>query len=380
MRVSFQYKLYKSKKNKRLHKQINVAANIYNHCIALHKRYYRMYGKFLHKYQLQKHITKLKKQSRFQHWNLVGSQAIQNITERIDLSYKAFFDGLKEKRRVSPPSFRKRIKYRSYTLKQAGFKLFDGNKIKIGKTFYKYSKSREIEGNIKTLTVKRDLLGDIYLFFSCEVEDVEISRAATGEIAGFDFGFKTFLTCSEGDVIESPEFFKSNLKEIKKANKNLSAKKKGSNNRRKARLNLVRVHKKIANRRKDYHYKLAKQLAESYDYLFFEDLDIKAMQAEYGRKVSDLGFSDYVRIQNHMCDKYGSGIGFVGRYFPSSKLCSVCGHIHAELSIKDRVWVCPKCQTEHQRDENASYNIKTEGSSLVGLGDVRPPIAAAISA
>ena len=380
MRKSFQYKLYRSKRNRRLHQQIGVAANLYNHCIALHKRYYRMFGKSLHKYQLQKHLTKLKRLSKHSHWKLVGSQAIQDITDRIERAYRLFFDGLKEGRKVSPPRFRKRIKYRSYTLKQAGHKLLDGDKVKIGKTVFKYSKSREIEGEIKTLTVKRDLLGDIYLFFSCEVPDVENRETTTGEMAGFDFGLKTFMTCSEGDEIESPEFFKKNLKAIKQANRLLSKKQKGSNNRKKAKLNLVRVHKKVVNRRKDYHFKLAKQLAEQYDWLFFEDLDIKAMQRQWGRKISDLAFSDYIRIQKYYCEKRNTGIGFVDRYFPSSKRCSVCGHIHDALSLKDRSWICPQCKTEHNRDENASYNIKREGASSCGVGDISPPFEVAISA
>ena len=278
MRKTFQYKLYRSKRNKHLHSQIDLAAEIYNHCIALHKRYYRLYGKHLNKYQLQKHLTKLKDVPKYQHWKNLGSQVIQDITDRVDRGYQLFFKFLKTERKIAPPSFRKRRKYKSFTLKQVGYKLLGENKIQIGKKVFKFHKSREIVGVIKTLTVKRDPLGDIYLYFSCEVPDTQTEQTMTGESAGFDFGLKRFLTSSDGIEIGAPLFFKQGLKDIQKANKDLPRKTKGSNNRKRARLNLARVHKRIANRRKDYQFKLAKKLAEQYDYLFFENLNMKVMQ------------------------------------------------------------------------------------------------------
>ena len=334
MRKTFQFKLYQSKRNKYLHHQINIASEIYNHCIALHKQYYRLFGKSLNKYQLQKHLTKLKKRERYQYWRHLGSQAIQDITDRIDRAYKLFFNSLKTQRKISPPTFRKRIKYRSFCLKKAGYKLLEGNRVQINKRIFKYHKSREIDGTIKTLTVKRDPLGDIYLFFSCEVLEVKTTRIMTGKSAGFDFGLKTFLQPSDGSKpINSPEFLKHNIKDVKKASKTLSSKKKGSNNQQRARLNLARVHKRIANRRKDFHFKQTKQLAEKYDYIFFEDLNIRGMQMMWGRKVSDLGLYNFLRIQEYYCQKTGSVIGYVDRWFPYSQLCHICGFLYKDLSL-----------------------------------------------
>jgi putative transposase len=336
-----------------------------------------LFGKSLKKYTLQKHITKLKKTDRFKHWNKVGSQAIQDIADRIERAYKLFFDSLKSERKVSPPSFKKRIRYKSYTLKQAGYKLLGGNRIKIGKRILKYHKSRDIEGTIKTLTVKRDPLGDVYLFFSCEMPDVKTNRVMTGKSAGFDFGLKTFLKPSDGSTpVKSPLFFKQGLKEVKRADKTLSRKQKGSNNRRKAKDQLFRVHKRIANRRRDFHFKQAGKLAKQYDHIFFEDLNIKGMQKIWGRKISDLGFHNFLRIQEYCCSKTGSVCGYIDRWFPSSKLCHACGFLHEKMSLKDRCWVCPSCQIKHDRDENAAINIHREGASSLGIGDVRPPSVA----
>ena len=164
----------------------------------------------------------------------------------------------------------------------------------------------------------------------------------TGKSAGFDFGLKTFLTPSNGsDPIVSPEFFRQGIKEVKKASKALSSKKKGSNNRRKANINLVRVHKRIGNRRKDFHFKLARKLTERYNHIFFEDLKIKAMQMMWGRKVSDLGLHNYLRIQEYFCLQTGTVINYVDRWFPSSKLCNICGFLNNDLSLREREWICP---------------------------------------
>ena len=118
MILTYKYKLYRTKRLKHLHQIVNIAGIIYNHCIALHKRYYKLYGKSLNKYQLQKHLTKLKKLPKYAYWKQVPSQAIQDITDRIDRAYRLFFKNQKQGIKSSPPSFKKVKKYKSFTLKQ----------------------------------------------------------------------------------------------------------------------------------------------------------------------------------------------------------------------------------------------------------------------
>lgn len=137
---TYQFKLYQAKRNKHLHLAINAASNIYNHCIALHKRYYRLFDKYLNKNKLMKHIAKLRNKNEY--WQLVGSQAAQDIIQRIDRAYQLFFKH--HKKGVRPPNFRKKIKYKSITLKLAGYKFLGTNKLKIGGRVYKFWKSREI--------------------------------------------------------------------------------------------------------------------------------------------------------------------------------------------------------------------------------------------
>ncbi len=365
------FKFYHAKRNKKLHRSINIAGSIYNHLIALHRRYYRLYGRYLYANRLKKHITKLKKLPKYTYWNKLGSQAIQDIAERIDRAYKLFFRNLKRGIKTAPPSFRKVRRYRSFTLKQAGWKLLAGNQIRIMGQKYKYHKSQEIRDVIKTITVKRDPLGDIYLFVVCKTNDRPVGPRS-GNSVGLDFGLKAFLTTSDGNKIDSPLFFNQGSKKIKQLGLALSSKKKDSNNRKRARLNLARGHKRIANQRKDFHFKLAKELAEKYATICIEDLNLKAMQRLWGRKVSDLGFAKFVKILEHQCNKAGTVLIKIDRFYPSSKTCSNCGYIYKELSLKERQWVCPSCSAIHDRDKNAATNIHRVGTSTLKREVVRP--------
>lgn len=384
---TYKFKLYRSKKNKVLHQQINISGLIYNHCIALHRKYYALTGKRLNKFVLMKHLTKLKKLGRCQHWNLVGSQAIQDIVDRIDRAYTLFFDNLKRKVRTSPPGFKKVKKYSSFTLKQAGWKLLDGNKIRIQGKVYKFSKSRDIPAGIKTVTVKRDSLGNLYLYFVVE-EDVrepqsnEINpshQAMTGKSAGFDFGLKTFLTTSDSEEIESPLYYRQAMAELKIAQQNLARKVKFSNGWKKAKMVVTRLYQRVVNKRRDWFFKLAHELTDRYDHLYFEDLAMKGMQALWGRKIGDLARSEFMSILKHVASLKSKAVWLIDRFFPSSKTCFDCGYIHKNLELSDRRWVCPDCGTIHDRDYNAALNIHREGASSRRLGNVRPGHTQAIA-
>lgn len=258
-----------------MHQQIDIAGIIYNHCIALHKCYYRLTGKGLNKFALMKHITRLKGLAKYKYWSLVGSQAIQDIVERIDKAYRLFFSNLKQKVRTSPPGFKKVKKYTSFTLKQAGWKLLDDNRIRIQGNVYKFSKSRDIPAGVKTVTVKRNSLSTLYLYFVVEEEITQANQVMTGNSAGFDFGLKTFLTTSDGEEIESPLFYRQSLAELKQAQRKMASKVKFSTNWKKAKQTVTRLYQTVVNKRRDWFFKLAHTLTDRYDHLFFEDLAMK---------------------------------------------------------------------------------------------------------
>ncbi len=192
-----------------------------------------MWGAHLRCAKLQAHIAKRRSRNHF--WQQVGSQAVQDICQRIEKAYQLFFKH--HKQGVKPPGFKKVRRYKSFTLKQAGYKFLGANRVKIGNRVYQYWNSREIEGTVKTLSIKRTPLGELFMVVVVDSVDEPEAKFETGRIAGFDFGLKTFLTCSDGTKIASPQFLKQSINAIKKASRQHSKKLKGSANREKARLN-----------------------------------------------------------------------------------------------------------------------------------------------
>ena len=261
-------------------------------------------------------------------------------------------------------------------MKQTGYKLI-GDKIRLSKRLFGYYKSREIEGKIKTVTVKRMPTGDMYIFVVTDAVTESIAPV-TGKIAGFDFGLKTFLTNSNGSDIKSPQFLLKAKKEVRKLSQKLSSKKFGSRNWNKARIKLAKLHQKIVNQRRDWFWKLSQKLCDTYDVLCFETLNLKGMQRLWGRKIGDLAFSSFLEILQTVAATKAKLIVFVGQWFASSKLCSKCGHKHNELQLRDRAWDCPSCETSHNRDKNASFNIEREGASSLNLDTVRRPLVASV--
>ena len=371
---TYKFKLYSNHGNRDLHKTIDGHAHVWNHCVAVQRRYYAIYGKYISKFRLINHISKLKQLPRFAHWNQLPSQAIQEVVVRIDKGYKAMFEARAKGKKWGRPRFKPRRKYKSFTLTQAGWKLLTGNQIRIGKQVYQYFKSRDSLGNPKRCTIKRDTLGDMYICILTDHVEPDLNRVMTGQIAGFDFGLKRYLTGSNEHDIDSPQFFKRSINAIKRANRKHSrTKKKRSKNREWARLDLTRKHRKIERQRADFHWKLAHELTDLYDEIRLEDLNLQGMKALWGRKVSDLGFADFVKKLVYIASQKGVKITFIDKWYPSSKTCSACGTVNEALNLRDRIWKCADCGTTHDRDRNAAINIFRVGASTHEGEVVSPP-------
>ena len=369
---TLKFKLYNYQRNRYLKRSINAAEAIYNHCIALHRRYYGMYGNHLNCAKLQSYRVKLRKRKPF--WQTVGSQAVQELCQRIERAYLLFFKH--HKKGVSPPGFKKIKKYNSFTLKPAGYKFIGGTRVKIANRVYQYCNSREIEGTVKTLTIKRTALGELLMIVVVDDVSEPEAKFKTGKIAGFDFGWKTFLTISDGTKIESPQFLKQSINAIKTASRQHSQKRKESANRERARKNLVRKYEDVANRHCNWFCKMAHELKDKFDVLCCETLNIKGMQRLWGRKISDLAFGECLQILPWIASKKGKQVVFLWRWYPSSKTCSDCGHVLESLDISVREWRFPSCQSINGQDENAALNIQAVGASTVRLGDVRQAMPA----
>ena len=336
---------------------------VHVHLLLLQRRYYRVYGKYASLSRILKHITKLKRTTK-PHWNALPSQMIQDVAIRMDLGYQRFFDNIedrktgKTRRKVGKPKIKPNHKYKSVTFTQAGYKI-EGNRLTINclKKSFTFWKHRKWTGAIKKVAIKRDNVGDYSLYVVCEGCEPSEKLPLTGNEAGADFGSRTFLTLSDGTKIASPEFYKQSLKALRSANKALSRKQYLSNGWFRAKRHLALVHKAIANRRRDWFFKLALRLVRRYDNIVIETLNLEGMKRLWGRKVSDIAFGEFASILEWTCAKYGKTLLKADRWTATTKPCSECGYHNENLSLSDRQWTCPNCGSVHDRDVNAAINI-----------------------
>lgn len=352
--ISYKYNIYRSKKTKHLNKMLGECCFVWNHALSLQKRYYRMSGKYISIGRMQKHFAKRIKR------NLLHSQTVQEILERLDESYSRFF----KKRSKRPPKFKRFDRFNSFVFKQGGFML-NGNIFTInkGKKRFKFSYSRHYEGNIKQIRIIRETCHRFSLIIVTDHNPVNSYRKThDGASVGLDFGLKTYLTKSDGSEIASPLFFKRYQDKIKKCGKRVSNAKKGSNNRSRRLFELQQVHRKINNLKSDFQWKLAHELCKQYDYIFIEDLNIEAMRRIWGKKISDLCHSSFIDKLMYVSLKYGVIVHKIDKWYPSSKTCE-CGYINKLLSLKDRKWICPECESINDRDVLAARNILRKGIS-----------------
>ena len=372
------HKLFHDKQLRHLHDALNIIGVVRNHFIALSMRYYRRYGKGLSYKQMSKHLTKLKKLEKYEHWHIPYSWSLQNMLKRLAQTFRE----MKTLGR-GHPQFRSCKKHKGMTFdglqaplekvlaKQKHERNHPTYRIRLNGRWYRFALHRPIEGKILRVQVTRDALGDVYITLTEDFSEVRY-EPKTGKAEGFDFGIKDFLTTSDGTRKASPMFYKQNAKKLANAQREHSRKVKGSNNRERERKNVARIHKQTANQRTDHHWKLAIELCREFDILFFEDLHLDGMKRLWGKQVSDLAFGEFMQKLKHQSRKRIRSVLKIGRWTPSTKCCSVCGHKHQNIILADREWTCPKCHTHLDRDQNAAMNILMEGVASFALGEVNP--------
>jgi putative transposase len=356
VRRTYKYRLYRcDKKDRKLRHKIFVASTIWNHFIALQRRYYRLTKKYISLEAMNKHVLKLRRGKRFALWQGLYSQCCQEVCRRVDDAYQRFFKGLAKGR----PRFKKAKKYPSFTFPQSGYKV-EGDTVQIDGTKYRFVKHRAIGKQIKQLTVKRDSVGRLWLVFSV-VEQIGIPETRTGQSGGFDFSLRDFLVDNQNRRYASPQCYKQGLHKTKQLSKALSHKVEGSKGYAQARRALAKHQADMANQRRDHHFKLAHQICDDLDVLCFEDLNLAGMKAMWGRKVSDLGFARFLSILEWVAFKRGKTLIKIDRFTPTTKVCSACGHRH-NLTLRDRTLQCA-CGLTIDRDHNAAINIQRAGAS-----------------
>ena len=301
----------------------------------------------------------------FPEYSDVGSQVLQEVLERLDKAYKAFFRRVKTGNKAGFPRFKGRDRYDSFTLKQTGWKL-DGRYLMIRNVGrFKIRLSRPMEGNIKTVTIRREATGKWYVCFSCDKVPEKKLEPSTDAI-GIDVGIKSFLVDSEGNKVENPQYYRQAEKSLRRRQRTLFRRKKGSTGRRKARVLVAKTHEKVRNQRSDFLHKTANHYVKNYGIICVEDLNIRGMVRNHNlaKSISDASWGQFIGLVEYKAEEAGRTLIRIPRFEPSSKKCSECGAINQELRLSDRQWVCQSCGVLHDRDYNAAKNISRAGQAL----------------
>ena len=222
--------------------------------------------------------------------------------------------------------------------------------------------------NIRSATLSKTKSGNFFLSILVEMDDTELKRfERTNKQVGIDLGVKDFVITSDGEVFENKHFFKKKEKQVRRLQRQLSRKVKGSNNRRKVQIRIARLFERMTNKKDAYIHYITNELLTYFDTIFMENLNVQGMLKNHhlAKAIQEVGFCKFKETLVNKSAINDKKIIFIDRFYPSSKTCSQCGYKKRDLKLSDRFWVCPECGTKHDRDINAAINILLEGQRML---------------
>lgn len=363
---SYRYRINPSDEQKvLLDKHFGSVRYVYNYFLNERKIQY-LESKKNDSYNIQaKKLTSLKRILDTEWLKEINSQTLQSTLKNLEAAYLNFFRG-----NAKFPVFKSKRSKNSFQVPQH-IRIEDGKiiipKFNDGIKLFNYKK---FSGEIRQCTFSRDSIGKY--FVSIVVNTKHESIPKTGKLTGIDLGIKDYAVTSDGNKYKNHRYTKKYEKKLKLAQKHLSRKKKGSRQYENQRLKVARIHNKITNSRKDILHKTSTNLIRTYDVIFLEDLNVKKMLSNHclAKDISDCAWSTFVNMLEYKAKWNDKTVIKVDRFFPSSKLCSVCGWIKSDLKLTDRIWKCESCGENHDRDVNAAKNILKEGLTLISVGTI----------
>jgi putative transposase len=369
-------RLYPSKtQSTQFNKLIGCYRVVYNQCLSRKINSYKergvtenltTLGHFIH--------NKLLKDDNFICLREQNTKVLKQAVHDMLSAYKNFFEqhsgfpkfkskhDNKQSCRFELGAISKRNVYTDYKISLANIK---NVKFRCNKKYAEYLEKHK--NCIRQATLKRLSCGEYYLSILVDGDLMHQVKETVNKI-GIDLGVKDFVITSEGEVFDNLNFKKSETKKIKKLQKQLSRKQKGSNNRNKARIKLAKVYKKIDDKKQYYLHSVSNSLIDESQVICMEDLNVKGMSKNHNiaESILEMNFGEFRRMLEYKASWYNRKIVFVDRFYPSSKTCRHCGYINKELTLNDREWVCPHCGQTISRDYNAALNILDEGMRIIG--------------
>ncbi len=380
IRKAFKYRLYPTPSQEQtLFFVLRRCRHLYNSALEERKAYYQMRRKSLGYSQQAAELADIK--AAFPAYQDVHSQVLQDVLRRLDKAFAAFFRRIRNGEQPGYPRFQGQGRYDSFTYPQSGFALA-GNVLTLSKIGgIKVRLHRPMVGQVKTVTIKRDV-NHWYVTFSCDVEEEPLPPCE--EAVGLDLGLLHFATLSTGETIENPRLYRKGLKRLKVLQQAKDRKKRGSHRRKKAAIALAKAHRTVRNQRKDFQHKAARSLVKRFGLLVFEDLKIINMSAALEPKqdpeqeghylpngasakaglntsILDAGWGQFQQICVAKAASAGRRVLFVDPY-NTSQLCSSCGRLFPkELDVR---WHSYECGTELDRDHNSAKIILSRGQEV----------------
>ncbi len=345
--------------------------SVYNWALRERTDAYYKRGERLSYEDTAQRLVLLKKREETSWLNEVSSVPLQQALRNLDRAFRHFFEG-----RAHYPTFKKKRHQQAATYASNAFS-WDGKSL----TLAKMDESLAIVWHRplpdgcqpSSVTITKDEAERYCVAFLVE-EDIK-AWEVTPKMVGLDLGLKSMVIESSGQTHGNPKFLAQDEKKLAKAQRRLAKKKKGSKNRAKARLKVARLHKKIADRRRDYQHKLSTKIIRENQVVCIESLQVKHMVKNHSlaQAISDVGWSEFVRQLEYKAEWYGRTLVKIDKWYPSSKRCFDCGHILDSLTLDVRAWTCPACGVHHDRDINAAKNILAVGLTVAACGEaVRP--------
>ena len=352
---TYKFRLYPNKAQiELLAKHFGCARFVYNYFLNQRIEQYKITGKSDNYYSQAKALTKLKEKEETEWLKEVNAQSLQFSIKCLEVAYTNFFQ-----KRTKFPKYKSKRSKNSFTVPQSSHISDNRLFIRKFKEGIKCRVHREIKGKIGKVTVSKTPSGKYFASVFTE-EDYETPLEKTNKSVGLDMGLKDFIVTSEGEIFKNNRYTRKYERSLAKEQRHLSRKKKGSRGYENQRLKVTRLYEKISNSRTDYLHKCSISLVRRYDTICIEDLNVKGMIRNHrlSKSISDVSWGSFVTMLTYKADWDGKKVVKIGRYFPSSQTCNICGYVNKRIKdLSVREWECPICHTNHNRDVNAAINI-----------------------
>ena len=366
MLKAYKYRLYPNGEQRiQIAKTFGCCRFVYNRKLAYRKDIYKQEKKSLSKTDCNNYCSRELK-VRYKWLKEVDKFALTNAVYNMDSAYQKFF-----REHTGYPKFKSKHNNRkSYTTNFTNENIevdFDENKVKLPKLKWVKAKlHRQFNGGIKSATISQTPSGKYYVSFLVETVHETLPQV-DGKI-GLDLGIKDFCITSTGEIYENPKNLRKYERLLIKLQRQLAHKKKGSSNYHKARIKIAKCHEKIANLRKDYLHRISLKIVSENQVIVTENLKVRNMMKNHhlAKSIADVSWYEFTRQLAYKSEWNGRIYQKIGTFFPSSQLCSRCGHLNPKTKdLSVRKWICPSCKTIHDRDVNAAKNILSEGLRLL---------------